>query len=254
MATAAVDPLPEDVEMRDAADPTADAVGEDEEAEGSGEGEGDPIAPTDDDSSEEGEDNLDDLRKVQQGFIVDEEEDDDDSDSEERRRRRRKKKKRRKRTRGAHMGLNSIYLHFNHLSFLESDDDDLDEDDLELMEENLGKRSNRLTRVRRGRALSDSPPLDTTSLKRPREDRSGDEGVTGNDFGNIWDDERREAMEGDEIEDDDDFIEYDDDQEGELNEEERHERRRAEKQRRRAMGARPEMAGIDQSYVVVPSY
>ena len=76
------------------------------------------------------------------------------------------------------------------------------------------------------------------------------------DIQRIWDDERR----GDEEEEDadmdmDDFIEYSDEEEagGTLNENAREERRREKRQelerRKRALGARPELAGIDAKYV-----
>lgn len=69
------------------------------------------------------------------------------------------------------------------------------------------------------------------------------------DILNIWDDER--AGEREDEEDMEDFIEYDDEEDGaaimdeEERAEKRKEKRRLEKKRREAMGARPELAGID---------
>ena len=57
------------------------------------------------------------------------------------------------------------------------------------------------------------------------------------------------------MDDMDNFIEYEDEEEPgdvldeEAREERRRERRRLEKERRRAMGSRPELAGIDAGYV-----
>ncbi|KAG9097196.1 Transcription elongation factor spt6, partial [Ceratobasidium sp. 370] len=217
---------PGDVEMNDA-DPqdAEDAEGEDEE------GEGDVVAAggATDDSSEEGEDDEAEARRIREGFIVDE--DEDEEDEEEERRRRRRKKKRRK-----HREM----------------EEDLDEDDLDLMEENTGTRASRsrLTRLRRGRASSSrSVTPDETRTPRARRARGSDEESLpdANDLNRIWEDDRRGR--DDENEDLDDFIEDDLDEEPGMGEEEREEqrreRRRAEKERRKAMGARPELAGID---------
>ncbi|KAG8886008.1 Transcription elongation factor spt6 [Tulasnella sp. 331] len=194
-------------------------------APGSDEGEGDVIAPgaDNDDSSEEEEENEEEMRKVAQGFIVDEDEDEEGDDSDEAEKRRRRKKKRRK--------------HRHH------EEEDLDEDDLDLMEENMGIRSSRhkFTRLRRGRAESDSvsPGPEPTRRGRMSEDQDDT-----NELNRIFDDDRMAPDEMD-LDDYDDFIEDDEGEEGEMNEEERKERRRAEKAKRRAFGVRPDMAGID---------
>ncbi|KAG8984083.1 Transcription elongation factor spt6 [Tulasnella sp. JGI-2019a] len=195
-------------------------------AAGSDEGEGDVIGPgaDHDDSSEEEEENEEEMRKVAQGFIVDEDEDEEGEESDEAERRRRRKKKRRK--------------HKHH------EEEDLDEDDLELMEENMGIRSSRhkFTRLRRGRAESGSegsPGPEPTRRGRLSEDQDDT-----NELNRIFDDDRIAPDEMD-LDDYDDFIEDDEGDEGEMNEEERKERRRAEKAKRRAFGVRPDMAGID---------
>ncbi|CAE6448974.1 unnamed protein product [Rhizoctonia solani] len=214
-----------DVEMaEDAQGAEEDAEGEDEE------GEGDPVGPqagVSDDSSEEGEDDETEARKIREGFIVDEDEEDEEDEEEERRRRRRRKKRRKHREM----------------------EEDLDEDDLDLMEENTGTKAARshLTRLRRGRASSSrsaSPDQERISRRRPR--GSDDESLPdANDINRIWDDRARDEDDGDM----DDFIEDDLDEDPGMGEEEREEqrreRRRVEKERRKAMGARPELAGID---------
>ncbi|KAG8750747.1 Transcription elongation factor spt6 [Ceratobasidium sp. 428] len=222
-----IEDAPGDVEMNDA-DPQdgEDAEGEDEE------GEGDPVAGGGgtDDSSEEGEDDEVEVRRVREGFIVDEDEEEEEDDEEERRRRRRKKKRRKHREM----------------------EEDLDEDDLDLMEENTGTRASRsrLTRLRRGRASSSRSvtPDETRAPRARRAPGSDDDSLPdANDINRIWEDDRRGR--DDEDEGLDDFIEDDLDEEPGMGEEEREEqrreRRRAEKERRKAMGARPELAGID---------
>lgn len=79
------------------------------------------------------------------------------------------------------------------------------------------------------------------------------------DIHNIWDDDRAAAGRDDDddvdMDDMDNFIEYEDEEEvgGAMDEQEREarrrERRRLEKARRRAMGSRPELAGIDATCV-----
>ncbi|QRV99986.1 transcription elongation factor SPT6 [Ceratobasidium sp. AG-Ba] len=216
---------PGDVEMNDAAPQDGeDAEGEDEEGEGDVIAEGAAV----DDSSEEEEDDEAEERRIREGFIVDEEEEEEEDDEEERRRRRRKKKRRK------HRDL----------------EEDLDEDDLDLMEENTGTRASRrgLTRLRRGRASSSrsASPDDTRKARHRRALGSDDDSLPeANDLNRIWDDRGRD----DENEDLDDFIEDDLDEEPGMGEEEREEqrreRRRLEKERRKAMGARPELVGID---------
>lgn len=128
-------------------------------------------------------------------------------------------------------------------------EEDLDEDDLDLMEENTGTKAARshLTRLRRGRASSSrSVSPDETRISRRRPPGSDDESLPdANDINRIWDDRARYDDDGDM----DDFIEDDLDEDPGMGEEEREEqrreRRRVEKERRKAMGARPELAGID---------
>ncbi|KAJ1309768.1 hypothetical protein OPQ81_006534 [Rhizoctonia solani] len=222
---------PNDVEMGDEdAQGAEDAEGEDEdEDEGEGEG-GDPTGAGEggitDDSSEEGDEDEAEARRIREGFIVDE--DEEEEDEEEERRRRRRKKRRRK-----HREM----------------EEDLDEDDLDLMEENTGTKAARshLTRLRRGRASSSrSPSPDETRISRRRPRDSDEESLPDvNDINRIWEDKARDDDDGDM----DDFIEDDLDEDPGMGEEEREEqrreRRRVEKERRKAMGARPELAGID---------
>lgn len=78
------------------------------------------------------------------------------------------------------------------------------------------------------------------------------------DIAGLWDDDRRVDGRDDDdemdLDDMDGFIEYEDEEgAGVMNEaereEKRRERRRLEKERRKAMGNRPELAGIDAKYV-----
>lgn len=138
-----------------------------------------------------------------------------------------------------------------------------------MLEENTGasfsRNKHRLTRLRRARD-SQSPP-EPSSSKRKQVVRSDEEDIDNDDLElpqvqdihNIWDDERaaagRDEDEDVDMDDMDNFIEYEDEEEPgdvldeEAREERRRERRRLEKERRRAMGSRPELAGIDAGYV-----
>lgn len=135
---------------------------------------------------------------------------------------------------------------------------DLDEDDFDLVAENTGTRVSRpgqpkLTRIRRGRALSASrsPSPAFPSRRAPIEDDlelSGPESDRG-DVNRIWDDRGR--GEDIDMDDDDGFIDDEDEEDDEdMGEEEREarrrEKRRDERERRRVLGARPDMAGIDE--------
>ncbi|KIO20227.1 hypothetical protein M407DRAFT_30136 [Tulasnella calospora MUT 4182] len=211
---------PDDIDMHvaEAAEMALDpqAAEEDEEAAGSDEP-GEPTADDDEDedSSEEEEENEEEMRKVAKDFIVDEiEEEESEEDLRETKRRRKKRRHRHR-----------------------EEEEDLDDDDRELMEENMGYRPGRkLTRVRRGRIGSD----DGSASPEPAPSRQA---TRVDDLQNIWEEEQRDddMEEADYM---DDFI-VDEGEEGELDEEERKERRRAERERRRAMGARPDMDGID---------
>ncbi|KAH7889357.1 SH2 domain-containing protein [Phlebopus sp. FC_14] len=225
------------------ADPVDRTVDEDETMEPSlpeeEEGDGDATMANgdgvSDDSSEEGEDDEEEEKRIRDGFIVDE--DEDEEDEEEERRRRRKRRKRR---------------HRRH----EDEEEALEEDDLELLEENTGTSfRNRLTRLRRGRE-DGSPPVASSSRRKQVVESSEDDLDNEDDLPQvqdiqrIWDDERAGGGREDE-EDMDDFIEYEDEDEGAgaMDEQDREERRRVrkklERQRRRALGSRPELAGID---------
>jgi transcription elongation factor SPT6 len=139
----------------------------------------------------------------------------------------------------------------------EGEGEGLEEDDLELLEENTGASftKSRLTRLRRGHT-SESPPEASSSrrktiLESSEDDLDNDDIPQVQDIQRIWDDERT----GDREDEEDlyDFIEYDDDVDedggGIMDEAEREEKRKAkrkaEKAKRKAMGARPELAGID---------
>lgn len=162
--------------------------------------------------------------------------------------------------------INSIsigfaFLHYS-LFILEEEEEEegLEDDDLELLEENTGASftKGRLTRLRRGHD-SDSPPATSSSKRRPALESSDDDLDNDDleipqvqDIQRIWDDDRAGDREDDEdLDDMDNFIEYDDPEDGagnmdeEEREEKRKERKRVEKERRKAMGAKPDLAGID---------
>jgi len=131
-----------------------------------------------------------------------------------------------------------------------SEEEILEEDDLDLLQENTGgvfKKSRRLTKLRH--MESQSPP--TSSFKRRNVVESSDDDLdTGerprvaDDISKIWDDDRRVD---DEDEDMDDFIEYSDEDAEVLNEEAREARREEKRQeiRRKRAQVRPELVGID---------
>ncbi|KXN86889.1 Transcription elongation factor SPT6 [Leucoagaricus sp. SymC.cos] len=136
----------------------------------------------------------------------------------------------------------------------DEEEEELEEDDLELLAENTGTtfKKNRLTRLRRGR-VSDSPPA--ASSRRRNVVESSDEDLDNDDtlpqvqdIQKIWDDERgRDDEEEYGDMDLDDFIEYDEEG-GAMDEASRAERRREQQElqrRKRALGSRPEFAGID---------
>ncbi|KAJ9098469.1 hypothetical protein QFC19_006336 [Naganishia cerealis] len=172
------------------------------------EGSGDEIRPHGDDrgdSSEEEESDEEEKRRVAEGFIVDEDEEegDEDLEPEERRKRRKERRKKRKRTEAAM-----------------SDQDELDEDDLELLAENTGfssrskAASQKLKRIRRrGASEEDDDEDDDINVRRDdrHRDRNGDREEDNLD---IFADEPSTARRGDidELEEDDmdDFIEEDD--------------------------------------------
>ncbi|KDQ60952.1 hypothetical protein JAAARDRAFT_55682 [Jaapia argillacea MUCL 33604] len=214
---------------------------EDDPMHGSGgeeEGEGDDIAPGAriSDSSEEEDEDEDEARRIREGFIVDEdEEEEEEEDAEAERRRRRKRRKRRHRQEREEEALEDEDLELleentgasfkHHLTRLrrgrsasptatssskrkvvvESSDDDLDNEDLEL------------PKVQDIHRIWDDGG-------REEEDEDMD------DMDNFieYEDEEEGAGAMDERE----------------REEKRRERRRLEKQRRKALG-RPELAGID---------
>ncbi|KAH9951462.1 transcription elongation factor Spt6 [Amylocystis lapponica] len=211
--------------------PVAD---EDDPMQGSGqeeEGEGDAEQDEDEDEA----------RQIRDGFIVEDEEDDVDEQEKRRHRKRRKRRHRRE----------------------PEEEEDLEEDDLALLEENTGtsfRNKNRLTRLRRARD-SESPPAPSSSKRKPvvessDDDLDNDDYPRVQDIHAIWDDGAaggRDDEEDMDMDDMDNFIEYEDDDEEEGGggldevalEERRKERRKLEKARRKAMGSRPELAGID---------
>ncbi|EJD52929.1 hypothetical protein AURDEDRAFT_110772 [Auricularia subglabra TFB-10046 SS5] len=178
-----------------------------------------------DDSSEEEEEDEEEARRIADGFIVDEEDDEDGADEDDEEvRRHKKRRKRRKHSRR------------------DDDEEVLEEDDLDLLEENTGRRidRSRLTRLRRGR--SQSPPA-----KQPkRKDRAD---ATNDAVSHIWDDDDNVMDQDDDVEDDDmgGFIDDDDeDEETGLGEEER--RARQEEKRKQLKARRnkgSDMIGID---------
>jgi transcription elongation factor SPT6 len=128
-----------------------------------------------------------------------------------------------------------------------------------LLEENTGRRVDRqrLTRIRRIRD-SETPPIPSPSTSRAKLSQREEEGNSGNEknIERIWEDE--DERQGADILDDeeidmDDFIDDDEQDEGmaeEEREERRRERKRLEKERYRALGARPELSGIDAGWRV----
>lgn len=141
------------------------------------------------------------------------------------------------------------------------EEEDLEEDDLELLQENTGADfSHRLTRLRRAGGSASPPPASSSKRKAiVQSDEDDLDDAPGHDIANLWDDDRRvDGREDDDemdLDDMDGFIEYEDEEgAGMMNEaereEKRRERRRLEKERRKAMGNRPELAGIDAKYVI----
>jgi transcription elongation factor SPT6 len=127
----------------------------------------------------------------------------------------------------------------------------LDEDDLDLMDENVGRTSSsRLTRLRRG-----SSPTERRSRRVSDEEEDEDdlELPQVQDIQRIWDDDRggREDEDDADRDDMDDFIEYEDEDEDQqqMNEQERRQKRQEAKQRMRANVVRGAIPGIDAKYV-----
>lgn len=192
------------------------------------EGEGDEIRPygEDRDSSEESEDDdPEEAKRIAEGFIVDEDEEDgegedDEEDEEARRRRRKEEKRRRKKERRMRR---------------EREEAELSEDELELIEENRGLREGRPLKRLRRRSGSDGSENDRAvptlqDMFRDDEDRMEDDDDDLMDF--IEEDEEDEANQGE-------------------TEEQRRERKRAEKLKRREQArSRPELTGVDRSWVV----
>ncbi|KZV86555.1 transcription elongation factor Spt6 [Exidia glandulosa HHB12029] len=216
--------------MSDALADPHNAMDVDETVARESEGEGDVIPPTGnlDDSSEEEESDEEEERRVRDGFIVDED-DDDDGDDDDDVKRHKKRRKRRKHSRR------------------EEDGDDaemLEDDDLDLLEENTGRRIERnphqLTRLRRGR--SQSPP-GKQSKRASKSDR-------GNDIvADIWNDDDEGAIDADDdVQDDDDmggFIDDDEDEDNALGEDERLALREEKRKKMRKVISGHDMIGID---------
>ncbi|KZT42027.1 transcription elongation factor Spt6 [Sistotremastrum suecicum HHB10207 ss-3] len=197
---------------------------------------GEPTTILSDDSSEEPEEDEEEERRVREGFIVDEDDEDEEEGSDEESSRRKRRRKRRRRTR--------------------EEDEALEEDDLDLLEENTGRKVDRqrLTRLRRARDSESPGPASTGKGRVPaRALDSGDESDHRRDVDHIWDEDDRLPAAGDRLDDEDvdmdDFIDDDMEEDEGLAEEEREERRRerkrVERERNRALGARPELTGID---------
>lgn len=120
-----------------------------------------------------------------------------------------------------------------------------------------------MTRLRRAGGSASPPPASSSKRKvvveTSDDDLDNDLDVPTQDIANLWDDDRgvggRDDDDEMDLDDMDNFIEYEDDETGAgaMNEaereEKRRERRRLEKERRRALGNRPELAGIDAKYV-----
>ena len=133
---------------------------------------------------------------------------------------------------------------------LEQLDEEIDEEDRELMQENLGIRPARRKLVRPHHTVVRSDSEDSMPDEVRPDRRARDEDRV--DLRQLFDDEGPV----DDIEAEDDINEFiagdeDEDEEGESGEERRKERRRVERERRRAFGVRPEMAGIDPAYAFI---
>ena len=131
----------------------------------------------------------------------------------------------------------------------------MEEDDLDLVEENTGRRVDRqrLTRIRRIHSDSSTEDLPSAFQSRISREPSGVDVSGDRDIERIWEDDDRPGADALDDEDMDDFIDDDEQDEGmaeEEREERRKERKRAEKERHRALGTRPELTGIDAGYVL----
>lgn len=137
---------------------------------------------------------------------------------------------------------------------------------MELLEENTGGNFSRrrITRRRPGHE-SASPPAPSSSKHRnvvesSDEDLDDDDNFPRvQDIHNIWDDERGGGRDDDDddvdMDDMDNFIEYEDEEDGGVEAQRaRKEHMKKRKAMRRAMGSRPELAGIDAKWVILLLY
>ncbi|KAK4686395.1 transcription elongation factor SPT6, partial [Tremellales sp. Uapishka_1] len=188
--------------------------------EASSEGEGDDLRPHGDnrDSSDESsEEDLEEAKAIAEGFIVeDEDEENTEDDEEEKRRKRKERKRKRKRRERA----------------TRDDSRALSDDDLELLNENIGGAGpSKVRPLKRLRHRTDSEDEDRP-LPTLQDIFAEDERIRDDDD----DDDMR------------DFIEDDDEEEAAAGEteEQRRERKQEEKRKRReAAKTRPELVGVD---------
>ncbi|KDN45969.1 hypothetical protein K437DRAFT_246825 [Tilletiaria anomala UBC 951] len=191
---------------------------------------------SDEDSSEEEEEDEEEARRVAEGFIVDEDEDEDEDDEEERKRRHRERRKEKRKQQ-------------------EEEDEALDEEDLELVAENTGRKrrkdAKRLKRFRRGSASPTTKRVDVAKDLSKIFDDSDEEMPTLADAIQAGLSAGRKSKAVDYADDDDldDFIDDDDMSQENLDEDEREQLRLERKEQKRRQKAAGKALGMDPSKV-----
>ncbi|KAI0683701.1 transcription elongation factor SPT6 [Cytidiella melzeri] len=226
------------------ADPVVNSlpVDEDDPMQGSGgeeEGEGvGGAAGVSDDSSEEPEEDEEEERRIREGFIVDEDEEEEDDDEEEKKRRR-KKRRRHRREREEEEALEE-----DDLDLLEENTGASFKHRLTRLRRAPGSPSARSSGKRKAVVESSDDDLDNDDLEMPKVQDI--QNIWDDDRGGGREDEEDADMDDlDNFIDDEDEDEQGVGMDEEEREERRRERRRLEKERRKAMGSRPELSGID---------
>ncbi|KAI0340086.1 transcription elongation factor Spt6 [Trametopsis cervina] len=204
---------------------------------GEEEGEGEAAAVSDD-SSEEPEEDEEEERRIREGFIVDEDEDEEDEDEEEKKRRR-KKRRRHRREREEEEALEE-----DDLDLLEENTGGSFKHRLTRLRRAPGSPAARASGKRKAVVESSDDDLDNDDLELPK--IQDIQNIWDDDRGGGRDDEDDADM--DDL--DNFIIDEDEDEQGvvmdeEEREERRRERKRVERERRKAMGSRPELSGID---------